>query len=113
MVVIEGPRFSTRAESQWYAAQGWTLINMTGAPEAALARELRMCYAAIALVTDMDAGVEGGEGVGQAEVFALFRQNLERLTGLLTTAVAALPDPDGCTCSTWADGLELTYDVPP
>ena len=112
MVVIEGPRFSTRAESQWYAAQGGTLINMTGAPEAALARELRICYAALALVTDMDAGAEGGEGVGQEEVFALFRQNLDRLTGLLTTAIGALPDPDACTCSTWADGIELTYDVP-
>ena len=112
MVVIEGPRFSTRAESEQYAAAGGTLINMTGAPEAALARELRMCYAAIALVTDMDAGVEAGAGVGQEEVFALFRANLERLTGLLTDAVAALPDPDGCTCSTWADGIELTYDTP-
>jgi 5'-methylthioadenosine phosphorylase len=112
MVVIEGPRFSTRAESQQHAAAGGTLINMTGAPEAALARELRMCYAAIALVTDMDAGVEAGSGVGQEEVFALFRANLERLTGLLTNAVAALPDPDGCTCSTWADGIDLTYDVP-
>jgi 5'-methylthioadenosine phosphorylase len=112
MVVIEGPRFSTRAESQWYAAQGGTLINMTGAPEAALARELRTCYAALALVTDMDAGVEGEAGVGQEEVFARFRENLERLTGLLTAAIAALPDPDGCTCSTWADGLELSYDVP-
>ncbi len=112
MVVIEGPRFSTRAESRHYADQGWTLINMTGAPEAALARELRMCYSAIALVTDMDAGAEGGEGVGQEEVFALFRANLERLTGLLTASVASLPDPSGCTCSTWADGIDLTYDVP-
>jgi 5'-methylthioadenosine phosphorylase len=112
MVVIEGPRFSTRAESQWYAAQGGTVINMTGAPEAALARELRTCYAALALVTDMDAGAESGSGVGQEEVFALFRDNLERLTGLLTTAIGALPDPDGCTCATWADGIELTYDVP-
>jgi len=112
MVVIEGPRFSTRAESEWYAAQGGTLINMTGAPEAALARELRMCYAALALVTDMDAGAGDGEGVGQAEVFALFRQNLDRLTGLLTATVAELPDPDGCTCSTWADDLELTYEIP-
>jgi 5'-methylthioadenosine phosphorylase len=112
MVVIEGPRFSTRAESQQHAAAGGTLINMTGAPEAALARELRMCYAAIALVTDMDAGVEAGSGVDQEDVFALFRANLERLTGLLTNAVAALPDPDGCTCSTWADGIDLTYDVP-
>jgi len=112
MVVVEGPRFSTRAESQHYAAQGWDLINMTGAPEAALAREMRQCYAAIALVTDMDAGVEAGSGVGQEEVFARFRDNLDRLKGLLTDVVAALPDPDGCSCSTWADGLELTYEVP-
>ncbi len=56
MVVIEGPRFSTRAESRSYASEGWTLINMTGHPEAALAREMRQCYSAIALVTDMDAG---------------------------------------------------------
>lgn len=112
MVVIEGPRFSTRAESQHYAAQNWDLVNMTGAPEAALARELRMCYAALALVTDMDAGVESGTGVGQEEVFALFEANLERLTGLLTTAIGALPSPDGCTCSAWADGLDLTYDIP-
>src|SRR6478735_3914429 len=112
MVVIEGPRFSTRAESRAYAESGWTLINMTGAPEAALAREQRMCYSAIALVTDMDAGVESGAGVSQEEVFALFRANLERLTGLLTAAVAGLPDPTGCACSTWANGLELSYEVP-
>jgi 5'-methylthioadenosine phosphorylase len=112
MVVIEGPRFSTRAESRHYAAQGWDLINMTGAPESALAREMRQCYAAIALVTDMDAGFETGSGVGQEEVFARFRQNLERLKGLLADTVAGLPDPEGCTCSSWADGIELTYDVP-
>ena len=52
LVVIEGPRFSTRAESQWYAAQGWTLIGMTGHPEAVLARELALCYTTITLVTD-------------------------------------------------------------
>lgn len=112
MVVIDGPRFSTRAESRHYAAQGWTLINMTGAPEAALARELRMCYASIALVTDMDAGAGSGEGVGQEEVFALFRANLDRLKGVLADAVAGLPDPDGCTCSSWADGIDLTYEIP-
>jgi 5'-methylthioadenosine phosphorylase len=112
MVVIEGPRFSTRAESRHYAAQGWSLINMTGHPEAALAREMRQCYASIALVTDLDAGVESGSGVSQEEVFALFAGNLERLRTLLTETVAGLPDPDGCSCSTWADGIELTYDVP-
>ncbi|MBI2243128.1 MAG: S-methyl-5'-thioadenosine phosphorylase [Nocardioides sp.] len=109
MVVIEGPRFSTRAESRHYAEQGWTLVNMTGAPEAALARELRLCYATIALVTDMDAGAESGAGVSQEEVFALFRANLERLKGVLSRAVAGLPDPEGCTCSSWADGIDLTY----
>ena len=112
MVVIEGPRFSTRAESRSYAAQGWTLINMTALPEAALARELGQCYASIALVTDMDAGAEEGSGVGQEEVFALFRANLERLTGLLAATIAALPDPSGCTCGSWLDGVEPTYEIP-
>ena len=63
MVVVQGPRFSTRAESNWFAREGFTLINMTGYPEAVLARELEMCYAAIALVTDLDAGIETGGGV--------------------------------------------------
>jgi 5'-methylthioadenosine phosphorylase len=112
VVVIQGPRFSTRAESRSYAGEGWTLINMTGHPEAVLARELRQCYAAIALVTDTDAGVETGSGVGQAEVFALFSRNLERLRGLLTASIAALPGPEGCSCSSWADDLELTYEIP-
>jgi 5'-methylthioadenosine phosphorylase len=112
MVVVQGPRFSTRAESQHYAAQGWSLINMTGHPEAVLARELRMCYCAVALVTDMDAGVEAGEGVGQEEVFAMFARNIDRLKTLLGTTIADLPDPDGCGCATWAEGLELTYRIP-
>jgi 5'-methylthioadenosine phosphorylase len=112
MVVVEGPRFSTRAESQHYAAQGWSLVNMTGHPEAVLAREMRQCYAAIALVTDLDAGVEAGGGVSQEEVFARFAANLERLRGLLADTIAALPDPAGCTCSSWADDVDLTYEVP-
>lgn len=112
MVVVEGPRFSTRAESRHYAAQGWSLINMTGHPEAVLAREQRLCYAAIALVTDMDAGVEAGEGVGQDEVFAMFERNIGRLKDVLAGVLGDLPDPAGCTCSSWADGLELTYDIP-
>lgn len=112
MVVVEGPRFSTRAESQHYAAQGWDLINMTGAPEAQLARELRQCYAPLALVTDMDAGAEAGDGVDEAAVLALFKENLERLTGILRTVIASLPDPEGCTCSSWADDLALAYAVP-
>jgi 5'-methylthioadenosine phosphorylase len=112
MVVIDGPRFSTRAESQDYASRGWTLVNMTGAPEAALARELRMCLAAVALVTDMDAGVEAGGAVHQEDVFALFAANIERLKAMLSSTISRLPDPDGCTCSTWADALDLGYQIP-
>ena len=112
MVVIDGPRFSTRAESRDYADRGWTLINMTGAPEAALARELRMCLATIALVTDMDAGAEAEEAVRQQDVFALFAANTERLKAMLAGVIADLPDPAGCTCDTWADGLDLTYEIP-
>jgi 5'-methylthioadenosine phosphorylase len=112
MVVVEGPRFSTRAESQHYAAQGWSLVNMTGHPEAVLAREMRMCYVAIALVTDMDAGVESGQGVGQAEVFAMFGRNIDRLRTILTGVLGRLPGLDDCACSSWADGIELPYEVP-
>ena len=112
MVVVEGPRFSTRAESQHYAAQGWSLVNMTGHPEAVLAREMRMCYAAIALVTDMDAGVESGEGVGQAEVFEMFGRNIDRLRAILTGVLGRLPATDGCACASWADGIDLPYQVP-
>lgn len=112
MVVVEGPRFSTRAESQHYAAQGWDLINMTGAPEAQLAREMRQCYAPLALVTDMDAGAESGEGVDEATVLALFKENLQRLTEILRSAIGSLTDPEGCSCSTWAEGLALAYDIP-
>jgi 5'-methylthioadenosine phosphorylase len=112
MVVVEGPRFSTRAESQHYAAQGWSLINMTGHPEAVLAREMRQCYASIALVTDLDAGVVAGSGVSQEEVFATFADNLGRLRGLLSDSIAVLPDPEGCTCARWADGITLTYELP-
>jgi 5'-methylthioadenosine phosphorylase len=112
MVVIDGPRFSTRAESQDYASRGWTLINMTGAPEAILAREMRMCLAAIALVTDMDAGAAPEQAVHQEDVFALFAANTERLKDLLAAVIADLPDRSGCTCDTWADGVDLTYEIP-
>ena len=99
MVVINGPRFSTRAESLWHAAQGWSVVGMTGAPEAAIARELALCYTSIAVVTDHDAGVETGTGVTQAEVFEAFEHSIERLRGLLQNVIAQLPKPDtDCTC---------------
>jgi 5'-methylthioadenosine phosphorylase len=99
MVVIEGPRFSTRAESRWYADQGWTVVNMTGHPEAVLARELGICYAAAALVTDLDAGVEAGEGVRTADVMAEFERNLPQFRAWLTSAVGGIRIDDGCGCA--------------
>jgi 5'-methylthioadenosine phosphorylase len=107
MVVVEGPRFSTRAESRWYAATGATLVNMTGHPEAALARELALCYTAIALVTDFDAGVEGDHGVTQEEVFRVFGENTERLRGLLFAVLAALPTERTCPCPRALDGISV------
>lgn len=106
MVVIDGPRFNTRAESRHYAEQGWDLVNMTAQPEATLARELRLCFAALTLVTDMDAGVDADTAVSQDDVFAAFAANLERLKAVVRAAIADLPDPDGCACAAWADGID-------
>ena len=112
IVVIEGPRFSTRAESQWYAAQGWTLVGMTGHPEAILARELALCYTTLALVTDTDAGVAEGEGVTQEEVFAEFGRNVGRLRDLVFAIIATLPEQRDCPCPNALDGITLPFELP-
>ncbi|MFH8383750.1 S-methyl-5'-thioadenosine phosphorylase [Kitasatospora sp. NPDC018058] len=105
LVVIEGPRFSTRAESRWFTANGWSVVGMTGHPEAVLARELGLCYSSLALVTDHDAGVETGEGVTHAEVLKVFAGNVDRLRGVLFKALEVLPDERDCVCSHALDGL--------
>ncbi|MBV9383452.1 MAG: S-methyl-5'-thioadenosine phosphorylase [Streptosporangiaceae bacterium] len=113
LVVIEGPRFSTRAESLWFAAQGWTLVGMTGHPEAVLARELALCYTPLALVTDTDAGVDEGEGVTQAEVFEVFGANVARLRDLVAKIIAALPaEREDDLCAHALDGIRLPFDLP-
>ncbi|MGB8651147.1 MAG: S-methyl-5'-thioadenosine phosphorylase [Mycobacteriales bacterium] len=112
MVVVEGPRFSTRAESRWYSQQGWSVINMTGHPEAVLARELALCYTAVALVTDLDAGVEGGAAVTQEEVFRVFGDNTARLRGLLHDVVADLPTERTCPCPAALDGIDHDLVLP-
>lgn len=97
VVVVNGPRFSTRAESRWFAAMGGDLVNMTQHPEAALAREAGIAYAGVALVTDYDAGVADDPSVApvsQDEVFACFEENLARVRELLLSTVAALGDRD-------------------
>jgi 5'-methylthioadenosine phosphorylase len=112
MVVVEGPRFSTRAESRWFTAIGGSIVNMTGHPEAVLARELALCYTAIALVTDLDAGVEGDHGVTQEEVFKVFADNTAILREVLLDAVAGLPAERTCPCSRALDGIKLPIDLP-
>lgn len=115
MVVIEGPRFSTRAESRWFANQGFTLVNMTGYPEAVLARELEICYAAIALVTDLDAGIESGAGVTAVNVFAEFEKNLVPFKQLVHEALenaASGSSERTCTHCQPHDGVTLPIDLP-
>ncbi|MDT0309326.1 S-methyl-5'-thioadenosine phosphorylase [Streptomyces sp. DSM 44917] len=99
MCVIEGPRFSTRAESRWHAAQGWAVVGMTGHPEAILARELELCYTTLSLVTDLDAGAEVGEGVSHIEVLEVFGQNIGRLREVLFDVVGRLPVDRDCLCA--------------
>jgi 5'-methylthioadenosine phosphorylase len=94
LVVINGPRFSTRAESRDYQRSGATIIGMTGMPETALARELALPLTSLCLVTDHDAGVEAGNGVTHAEVLEQFAANLPRLRTLLVATLAELPAVD-------------------
>ncbi|MGX1883149.1 S-methyl-5'-thioadenosine phosphorylase [Streptomyces sp. NPDC055287] len=114
LVVIEGPRFSTRAESRWHAAAGWSVVGMTGHPEAVLARELGLCYTSLALVTDLDAGAETGEGVSHEEVLRVFGANVGRLRDVLFDAVAGLPADEArdCLCSRALDGLDTGIELP-
>jgi 5'-methylthioadenosine phosphorylase len=103
VVVIDGPRFSTRAESRWFSAAGFDVVNMTQYPEAWLARELSLCYANISLVTDYDVGLEGRPDVDPVSAdtaFRVFADNLDRLRALLFRAVPKIgPQPDDICAS--------------
>ncbi len=101
-VIIQGPRFSTKAESIWFTRMGWHVVNMTGYPEVALARELELCYVSIALVTDWDAGVHAEANVAPVtadEVHRVFAENNQHLRDLLHTLIPAIPDKRGCPCA--------------
>ena len=91
VVVIEGPRFSTRAESAFFSAQGWSVINMTQAPEAQLCRELDMGYVNISVVTDYDVGVAGSiEPVTHDEVLRQFAASIDTLRDAVWRMVPAM-----------------------
>jgi len=97
-VVIQGPRFSTRAESAFYSAQGWHVIGMAQYPEAVLAREVEMCFVNVSLVTDYDVGLEGVPPVSTREVIRILQQNNERLRAFLADLIPRIPEDRSCAC---------------
>ncbi|MCG0239808.1 MAG: S-methyl-5'-thioadenosine phosphorylase [Firmicutes bacterium] len=102
MVVIQGPRYATRAESRWYSQNGWHTIGMTQYPEVPLARELNMCYVGIGLVTDYDCGLEGRPEIPPVthdEVIRVFNANVDNLKRLLLRLIELIPpERTGCRC---------------
>ncbi|SHM43799.1 methylthioadenosine phosphorylase [Caldanaerovirga acetigignens] len=101
VVVVQGPRFSTKAESREFSSHGWEVINMTQYPEVVLARELEICYANITLVTDYDVGLEGHpdiEPVSHEMVLKVFNENLGKLKDLIYTIIERIPKERHCRC---------------
>jgi 5'-methylthioadenosine phosphorylase len=107
VVVIQGPRFSTRAESKWFQQMGWEVINMTAYPEGWLARELQLCYANISMVTDYDVGVEGEEPVTHEAVVRVFNENNDKLRRLLFAAIPKIGPQPQDACATALVGARL------
>lgn len=112
LVVIQGPRFSTRAESRRNSVAGGDVVGMTGMPEAVLARELALCYTGLAVVTDADAGVEAAGAVSHQAVLEQFAHSVSHLRTVLADVVAALPVEDECSCRHALDGLTLPFELP-
>lgn len=109
MVVIQGPRFSTKAESRWFSSNGWSVINMTGYPEAILAREMEMCYVNISLITDYDAGLEGEDfpPVSHEMVVKIFNENNEKVKKMILGVIDRIPDEATCTCQHALTGARI------
>ena len=110
VVVIQGPRFSTRAESRWFSREGWEVVNMTQFPEQVLARELEVCYVGISLITDYDVGLEGQEGVepvSVAGVIEVFHRNNARVRDLLLRMIPRIPRDRACICATALTGAVI------
>ena len=101
VVVIQGPRFSTKAESRWFSKMGWEVINMTQYPEAYLGRELGKCYVNISLITDFDAGVEGNEEikpVTEDEVLRVFQENNDKVKKVILEMIKNMNIEQNCDC---------------
>ncbi len=105
-VVINGPRFSTRAESRNFGSAGFDVINMTQYPEVILAREKEMCYLGIGIVTDYDAGLEGREieAVNYDYVKTMFGKSMEKITPFLVRLVEQADGNKECRCRSALEG---------
>src|SRR5205823_7148159 len=111
VVVIQGPRFSTRSESRWFSGMGWEVINMTQYPEVALALELELCYLNISLITDYDVGLEGRDDVEPVTVegvIKVFNENNERVKQVIRDLIPQIPSARDCPCSTALQGAVVS-----
>ena len=108
MVVIEGPAFSTRAESDLYRTWGASIIGMTALPEAKLAREAGMCYATLACVTDYDTWHDDHERVSADLIIANLKRNVERAQAIVSATATHLPERESCSCSSALDNAIVT-----
>ncbi|MDA4125131.1 MAG: S-methyl-5'-thioadenosine phosphorylase [Thaumarchaeota archaeon] len=111
VVVIQGPRFSTKAESRFFRSQGWDVINMTQYPEVVLAREQEICYLNISLATDYDSGLEGDprvKPVSHEGVIKVFNRNMGRLRELIVEIVKELPRKRSCECGSALEHARLS-----
>jgi len=101
VVIIQGPRFSTTAESAWFTRMGWDVVNMTEYPEIALAREKEICYAAIAVATDYDAGLVASgrvKPVSVKEVIGGFNKNITLAKKIISEMIKNWPEEVACEC---------------
>jgi len=98
-VCMEGPQFSTRAESNLYRSWGADVIGMTNLQEAKLAREAEICYATMAMVTDYDCWREGHDDVTIDQIVAVLHQNAENAAKVVKAAVAGMPAERNCACA--------------
>ena len=105
VAVVQGPRFSTSAESRWFSANGWDIVNMTQYPECYLARELGLCYSAIAAVTDYDVGLQESLFIDPRHMDAIleiFRGNIQKTKSLLLAFIKKTISCFSCGCASVA-----------
>lgn len=98
-LVVEGPQFSTRAESQLYCSWGVDIVGMTASPEAKLAREAEMCYATLAMVTDYDCWHPGHDSVTVEMILTNLRKGVDTVKKALKLLLPSIPDKRDCACA--------------